>query len=170
MEKKFLYKDLIALLSTDEEVFQLVDQLEAAEKDLYKNDATVESVLSSRVSSRFFSSLQEIFRQFGGDVSKKESMSKVFSAIISEIQHLPVIHLTLAFDPTPLLLHDISQWLRQNVAADCILDITIDRKIIGGFLMDYNGKYWDFSIRSSFERLFGGGNLIYLVKRTPDIR
>lgn len=165
MEKKLAYKVLIDLVQTTEDVSQLVEQIESVLGDLYRNDFVLDSVLSAQVSSRFFSPLQEIVHQSGIVASDRDKIKVLFDSIMAEVRSLSFIHITLAFDPTQLLLTEIVQRCRKNIVEGCVLDVTIDKHIIGGFVLDYKGHYWDFSLRTSFERFFAGGNLIYLVQR-----
>lgn len=166
MEKKQIqYPSLVAFIFTKDDVFELIEEIDAMEQELYKSNIQLDTLLSARVSSRFLSPLKEIFAQSVADMTQIQKVHEVLSSIVSELQGLPVVHITLAFDPTQLLQRDIVLWLREKIKEGIILDVIVDKKIVGGFLMDYNGHYWDLSIHSSFEKLFQGGNLIYLVNR-----
>lgn len=166
MEKRALYTDLIALLYTNDDASLLIDELQAVEKELYKTNVVFEKSLASHISSRFFPCLQELFRTIETADSTVEPYQSLLSSLISEIQALPIVHITFAFDPTPLFISEISQFVRENIAERGLLEITIDKAIIGGFLMDYEGQYWDYSVRTSFDKLFASSNLIYFVNRS----
>ena len=53
---------------------------------------------------------------------------------------MPVVRLTLAFEPN-------KDWIVKAVGRAVILDIRVDKSILGGAIIENQGKYGDYSLR-----------------------
>lgn len=73
--------------------------------------------------------------------------------LITKINALPVLSLTVAFEPHAQTLKTISEWFFINMKKQVLFEISIDRRLVAGAAITYNGKFFDFSIRPTFERI-----------------
>ena len=73
-------------------------------------------------------------------------------ALATKIPTIPVITLTVAFEPEEQTLESISEWFLVNMNMQMLFSIIIDRNVVGGATITYNGKFFDFSIKPIFER------------------
>jgi F0F1-type ATP synthase delta subunit len=64
---------------------------------------------------------------------------------------LPEVHLTLAFTPTESFRKKISAWLQKEIGRPLFLKITVDKTILGGAIIIYNGRYQDASLRKKLD-------------------
>lgn len=81
-------------------------------------------------------------------------MVKEFVTILTQkIMTMPVITLTVAFEPQEQTLRDVSEWFVINTKKQMLFDVKVDRSIIAGATITYNGKFSDFSIREIFEHV-----------------
>jgi hypothetical protein len=76
----------------------------------------------------------------------KDFIKKVQTIIAS----LPVVPITIAFEPKEQTLQLLSEWFMVNLKKQVLFDITVDRKLIAGAAITFNGKYRDFSIKTKF--------------------
>ncbi len=79
--------------------------------------------------------------------SVKDFVTKV-QGTITNLQGVPI---TLAFTPTEKTLQLLSDWFMINLKKQVLFDITVDRKLIAGAAITFNGKYRDFSIKAKFD-------------------
>jgi len=73
--------------------------------------------------------------------------------LMQKISLLPVISLTIAFEPQDQTLKTLSQWFFITMHKQVLFDISVDHTVIGGAHITYNGKFFDFSVKSTFERI-----------------
>lgn len=71
-----------------------------------------------------------------------------------QLLNLPVVKLSLAIEPPSDLLERIVLWVRSKMEAGTILEIVIDEGVIGGAIITFNGRYQDFSLKKSLEKVF----------------
>ncbi len=84
------------------------------------------------------------------------------------VAKIPIITITIAFEPSQETLQSISQWFLINLKTQYILDLQIDRKIIGGAVINFNGKYKDYSIKPLFNEIIKQ-NLNNPSQKTPTL-
>lgn len=65
--------------------------------------------------------------------------------IEKSLKRVEIVQLTLAYEPGPV---DIEAFFE---ATGKILDVSVDRRILGGAIVSYKGKYGDFSVRKKLE-------------------
>ncbi|SRR5258708_1081082 len=133
MQNDQIYSEII----TREDFQVLTNELDLLEKSAYKiGENGFEETLKSSV------------RESTAALITDKSMIKELRAKLNTIKF---IELTLAFDPSSKLLNKISSLVKSSAGANIALDIKIDKGIIGGVVIAYNGKYGDFSLSGKLE-------------------
>src|SRR5260221_229798 len=75
----------------------------------------------------------------------------VIKELRAKLDKVKFMELTLAFDPSSKLLNKIISLVKSSAGPNVALDIKIDKGIIGGAVIAYNGKYGDFSLSGKLE-------------------
>lgn len=73
---------------------------------------------------------------------------------------LPVISLELAFEPTENVLKKIDTWLMQNIGKKVLVNISLERRDIGGTNISFNGVYKNYTLRNKINEAFEKKNYI----------
>jgi F0F1-type ATP synthase delta subunit len=73
-----------------------------------------------------------------------EANIKELTDVKNYLLKLPMINLTLAFDPSADFLKKLAAWFNKKV----ILDINIKPKIIAGLIIETNGRHHDLSVKN----------------------
>ncbi len=68
-----------------------------------------------------------------------------FVSLNSYLAKIPTVRLTIAFDPTADFLQALNLWFEKNLGKKVVCDITVREELIAGALVEYNGKYKDYS-------------------------
>ena len=69
------------------------------------------------------------------------------------LRSLPEIKLEIAFSPENNFLEKISQWFEKELGQKIILDLTVNPKIVGGAIIEYQGNWRDFSLAKEIDKL-----------------
>lgn len=76
---------------------------------------------------------------------------KVLDEFLNEIlQTAPLLHISFAIDPSPLLIRKLVLWLRKNIHQYVILQIGLHPNIGAGCVLRTTNKYFDLSLRQKF--------------------
>lgn len=65
-------------------------------------------------------------------------------------QTAPLLHMSFAIDPSPLLLKKLIAWVRQNIHPNAILQIGLHPNIGAGCVLRTTNKYFDLSLKQKF--------------------
>lgn len=87
----------------------------------------------------------------------QETSISALTAFLKKIQEatmtLPLVTLTIAFEPTEETLKAFSQWFVFTLKKQVIFDISVDRTLVAGATITTNGKFKDYSLRLAFEKV-----------------
>jgi hypothetical protein len=152
------YQGLIDLILTTEDVSKLGEEIDILLKGLYHVESgEFEQKLREEVRLRVAG---EIRRLLGGSVVQGEKEIKaVLSSAYSTVCALPILKLILAFEPSEVVINDISHWARVNLERGILIDLSMDRNLLGGAVIIYKGKFYDFSVRKKLHEIFEKGIL-----------
>ena len=139
-----IYFDLITSLRTTQEVAGF-----ASEIDTFMLENTLDSI--SEDSAR---KIMQAFSKNNLDINNKNMVVSFFKTLKELLKKLKVIKLVLAFDPTRKTIENIHNFVKNIAGIGYILDIEISEDVLGGAVIIFNGKYYDFTLKKSIEDTF----------------
>jgi F0F1-type ATP synthase delta subunit len=74
--------------------------------------------------------------------------------ILSGLDQLEEVELTLAFEPTEKMLSAIYSYIAQSTGPGIILNLHCDPDILAGIKIVFRGQYRDFSLNQQFDQAF----------------
>ena len=81
------------------------------------------------------------------DSFNKINFYQLVSSLEKEVSSSPTVTLYLPFVPRLYEVPKLASWFRQNVHPQTMIDIKLDRRLIGGTAIVWKGNYYDFSLR-----------------------
>jgi len=82
------------------------------------------------------------------------SIEKVLTTLKDTLVHSPELTLTIATDLPLNNLIAISSWFREQTGGPVLLNIKIDPGILGGTVIEHQGKLKDYSLKQQLEDYF----------------
>ncbi len=80
-----------------------------------------------------------------------KNLEITISGLEKQLQGIKILKLTLCFNPDRKMLREILIKMQQVLADTFILDIDIDKKILGGSVIEFEGKYYDRSLQRKID-------------------
>lgn len=152
------YQGLIELTQTTDDVVKLDEEIDLLLQSIYHVDKDmIEDTLERMVRIRVAMEIRKIIKQTAS--SRKEDIKILLSNAYRTICALPILKLTLAFEPSEAVIGNLSRWARQNLAAGILLDLSLDRSVLGGSVISYNGKFYDLTLKKKLQAVFDKGDL-----------
>lgn len=139
--------DLGYLVRTVYEADILLGEVRLLMTSFYKSEDDFGKALTKNIrgaSSNFIKKLTD----------KSEDKLGVLKNLEKEIQELPRIHLIVGFEPNDETITKIHTWLRSEVSSNLILDLVYDYQILGGAIIEYQGKFADYSTKKKISDFF----------------
>jgi hypothetical protein len=140
------------LLYTTEDVRELVSGIESIQAAIYKGKADFDKELHQSVSSLF----TEIF-----ETESQGNWEKYLDDLKQELLNLKVLEITIGTELNRNSLEEIGDVAKKFISDRVVLDILVERSILGGAILSINGKYKDYSLKSEVDAWFRqrGGDL-----------
>lgn len=130
---------------TQEDLLSFLDDINTTKKAIFQDPS---KPLLQKIQNKTSRGFQEILKQllatplFRGKRKQIEFLDELRNYLLS----LPKIKLTLAFQPNKEFLKQISEWLQKEVGQKIVLNIFVNPHIVGGAIIEYKGKYLNFSL------------------------
>jgi F0F1-type ATP synthase delta subunit len=145
--------DFSEFFATKAEANDFLSGLTAVIDKIFQTDFHIEAALSEKFGINKSDRLLAIMRENNINTQSRESVKMFLNKMQEEISKLPVMSLTIAFEPQEKTLKTLSEWFLINTKKQVLFDFSVDRKVVAGATLNYNGKFFDFSIRPVFERI-----------------
>lgn len=136
-----------ALVTTRTEANVLLSEVDILLRSIYMvGDGNFKQTLENGVRSQTALTISKYIEE------KKEE--ELLKGIKEKINSLDYVGLTIAFDPNLEVTRKIVGWVRQNIDKDLMLDININKSILGGAIIEYKGKVVSFTIKTKVDEYF----------------
>jgi len=119
---------------------------------LYETDFNLEKELLDEFGIQKKDKIMTLLRTNEVNIDKVDVLKVFLLKMQDTIAHLPVLDITIAFEPKEKTLQDMTEWFIMNIKRQMLLNITLNTDIIGGAQLGFNGKYFDASIKPAFEK------------------
>lgn len=145
--------DLSDLFTTKAEANDFLSRLTAISEMFFKTGFDFESALTQHFGVNKKDRIIAILHANNISNDSLPAVKEFIFVLMTKISSLPILSLTIAFEPQEQTLKSLAEWFFINMHKQMLFDISVDRNVIAGAKITYNGKFFDFSIRSTFERI-----------------
>ena len=145
-----LPKQIIELVPTTEARATLLAEIDALTKSVYQTEGSFDKTLESGVRSEIKTVISAVTKQDQTPKQKEATLTALRDAVLA----LPLLHMTLAFEPSARGIAAFSEKARSYFGPDVVLDIVVDPALFGGAQISYNGRYTDLSLAAKMETYF----------------
>lgn len=81
---------------------------------------------------------------------QEDDRRKLYAVLQKIYKEAPVLHMSFGTDPSPVFLHRLVGWIRQNIHPQALLQIGLVPNIGAGCVVRTNNKFFNFSLRQRF--------------------
>lgn len=142
-----MYSEILYLIKTGQDQDEFCQQLENLREALYKKEGEFEKVLETVVR-------KDLAREIKKVVSGQQDKISFLKDLEREIKKLRKLSLILSYYPSEVGIDRISEWVYQNISKDIVIDISIDKSLLGGAVIEFEGKYIDLSLKKKLDEYF----------------
>lgn len=157
--RQHLLDAVIRQLNTSMQAQDLVRQLDDLIDSLFKFRESIDDKFERCISVNYQSLVRQWCQEAGLDLEDRVGVQKQLTLLRKELLAIPVLHITIAYEPKGFQMKPLNEWLSKNFDRKVLLDITVDHTIIGGALIQSGGYYKDYSVRKSLLDQYASGAL-----------
>lgn len=145
--------DLSAFFHTRAQANDFLVRLSNCSEEIYKNDFNFEKSLTDNFGLEKKDKLVSFLRNNNINTTSATDIKNFLDKLQEQITKLPMLSLTLAFEPNEETLNLINEWFAINTKKQFIFDITINPNLLAGVAINFNGKYLDYSVNKKFDKV-----------------
>lgn len=142
--------DLSSFFKTKAQAMDFSTRLSQISQQVFVTDFRLEAALTDQLGLKQKDALLTLLHKHTVAIDKPSAVKEFLTRLQTQINNLPVLSLSLAFEPKDATLKVLSDWFLLNIKRHVLFDITVDPTLIAGIVIHFNGKYLDYSIREAF--------------------
>jgi F0F1-type ATP synthase delta subunit len=145
--------DFSEFFTTKAEANDFLSRLTAITDKVFQTNFNLKNALAEQFGINKSDRLMTLLRENNINADSLDAAKKFLEKIQESIASLPVLTLTIAFEPKEATLKALSEWFLINTKKQVLFNITVNTKLVAGATINFNGKYFDFTIRPTVERI-----------------
>lgn len=145
--------DLSDFFKTKAEAQEFADQIASVVEKVYENNFSLEKALTEKLGIQKKDKIINLLRDNSISAKSNNEVKEFFGKILDKCSNISTLSITLAFEPDEKTMNLLSEWCILNLGKQVVFDVNVDRSLIAGAKIFYNGKYFNFSIKPTFERI-----------------
>lgn len=155
--KTTIFSDIIHLIPTKYEADHFLIQLDAMVDSLFSIKSDIKTKMKEVFPAEKRTAIEALCQKNNIDIMNYVTFQRFLLDLKEYISHLPVIQITLAFEPKETTVQRISSWFSYHMKQTVLVNISTDRRILGGSIIAYNGKYLDYTLQKILGEKFEAG-------------
>jgi len=152
MKESFLI-DLTSRIITEEDLIILFEEIHLAENFIFENaNIPLSEKLRGKTKKEFTDFLKKLEKE-DRDFTTPNQQFAFFEDLKKTLKKIPQLKLELAFEPSVEFLLKIKQWFNEKNGQEVILDFLVNPGVVGGTIIEYQGKYCNLSVGKEIDEL-----------------
>lgn len=94
------------------------------------------------------------------EIADPLAVAHFVTGLKKELVNMPIVHLSLAFDPKEALLKKISDWFEIEFGKKVLLEISVEKSIVAGIIIEENGIHRDYSLKKILQYKYRDKNFL----------
>ncbi len=138
---------ILTHIYTQEDKVYILDKLDKLGQATYSVKTSFESEVYNAFSFFLAESLLESAKSQNVSLTDPQAVQGFLQEVQAAINALPKATVRLAFTPSNDLLRDIAKRFDILIGGKIIVDYVVDPDLIGGVIVEVNGKHLDYSLK-----------------------
>lgn len=144
--------DLQPVLKTKKDADELRTILYQLNDLIFRDNIDLEKYIYDNLSQNTAVAIIKCLKANSFEINSSVNRQDIILRLIDLLKKIPAVHLILAFDPKKKLIDDIHNWFCENLKGVYVIDITVEKEIVAGSIISFNGKANDYSIERKLEQ------------------
>lgn len=150
--KKEPFHIILEDLITRWDVKTYLDHLDMLESHLFNIKVDILEKMGEYFPHDKKEKLLEAAKDSSVDVKDPQEFQGFIKDLRKEIEALPIVILRIAYEPTEKSLKILSGWFVRTYGKKVLFDLIIDRSLVGGAVIEFNGRVKDYSLKTYLKK------------------
>lgn len=134
-------------LQTKYSIQEVLSSLDKVEAEMFKKRQAVYDILDKYAPFPLSDSLKKLAQEHEVDLQSHIEADNFFGKVREAITKLPMLTITIGTPPTLELIKEINGWVLANIKGFVAIDFVVDKSLIAGATINFNGKARDYSVK-----------------------
>jgi len=143
------YSEILSVLYTKEQAEDFMAQLDFLAGKIFNKNTNMSKLINEIFAQEIKEKLELILEKNNINLSEFSSAQPFLRNLKQAVKSLPVVGLTLAFEPQEELIKKISSWLSLSLPTHTLINLSVKPEILAGAIIEYQGRYRDYSITNN---------------------
>jgi len=149
-----IYSDILSNIKTVDQTNELGSEVDTLLDNLFKTENNAFEKTLNSISILTMQTLKEAFLKYNISFDDKTMIKEYLIGLKEQLQKLKILKLNLAFETSQNSIDNLFAWVLKNLGSGIILNINTDKSIIGGAIIEFNGRYKDLTLKKKLEEVF----------------
>lgn len=145
--------DLSEFFISKSQANNFIQSLNNIADEMFEVNFNLENSLSREFGIQKKDKFMELLRNLKMTNTSNENLKELIVNIQDTVKKIPVLSLTIAFEPDEKTLKSFLQWFLFTLNKQVIIDVNVNKEIIAGAAINFNGKFKDYSIKPLFDQI-----------------
>jgi len=149
-----IYFDILTSLRTTEDLNELSFEIDNLLSSIFEtNNQSFDKALKS-ISIDTAKKINDAISKNGINTANKELIRNFLDGLKKLLGKFKTIRLIISIDPSHNVIENIHNWVVSNLGEGYLLDIETNQNLLGGAIIEFDGKYKDFTVKKDLENVF----------------
>lgn len=140
-------KQLLNYIVTKDDADMVCDNIDSCIAGLYKTNISITDHMGSCFSHDRKQEIIRLCQERGVNMEDRAAVEKLLRQLKDQIISLPIIRIGIALDLPDEFLLRLSSWIDQHFENKYLLQIVVDKGLIGGAQIQMDNSYYDFTLQ-----------------------
>lgn len=141
----------LSLIKTKKHSDEVISKLEELKGYLYNKRIDLGKKMSEIFSYELKEKIMALSWQEQINLNDPDSFGAFLESLQNYVKHMPVVKITLAFEPNDKIVEEICAWFVEQYGKNVIVDVSLDSSIVAGAIIGFNAKERDYSLRTRID-------------------
>jgi len=145
--------DLSSFFQTKAQASDFASRIASLSEKIYETDFNLEKQLLNEFGLKKKDRFMTLLHENNVSIESNTALKEFFTQMQQQITSLPLLTLTIAFEPNDETMRTLAEWFLLNINKQVVFEIIVDRSLIAGAAIGFNGKEADLSIHDKFSKV-----------------
>lgn len=143
------YEPIYINIRTTSERGTIYAAIETILEALYKKEGDIDKLIETEMPSAIVRPLKQALMQLPDKSAK--TIQTYLDDLGKQLKLLRTLSLEIAYDPTEETIAVLTTWVRESLGNDIIMELSIDRGLLGGARISCEGRYKEINLATFIE-------------------
>lgn len=145
--------NLTAFFTTKSQANDFATRINALSEAVYHTDFSLEKAAMQYLGMKKSEAFLKLLQDNNVPADSAGAIKGFIVKLQETIKALPLLTLTIAFEPNEKVLRSVADWFVMNLNKQFLLEVLIDPTLIAGAVIKYKGTFLDFSSKPLLEKI-----------------